>query len=64
MKDYRYKETTLSWLPQIPDHWEWRFLSQASYERKEKNAGNEPLPVLSLSYGNIIRKKDIKSPIA
>jgi type I restriction enzyme, S subunit len=54
-----YKTTNYDWLPQIPSHWEWKYLSQSCNEQKIKNSGNRENCVLSLSYGNIIRKKDI-----
>lgn len=59
MKYAEYKGTELEWLPYIPAHWEWRFLSQAVKEQKIKKPRDEMYPVLSLSYGNIIRKKNI-----
>jgi len=54
-----YKTTNYDWLPRIPSHWEWKYLSQSCNEQKIKNSGNKENCVLSLSYGNIIRKKDI-----
>jgi len=54
-----YKTTNYDWLPQIPSHWEWIYLSQSCNEQKIKNSDNRENCVLSLSYGNIIRKKDI-----
>jgi len=56
-----YKETNYDWLPQIPSHWKWVYLSQSCKEQKIKNNENKISQVLSLSYGNIIRKKDINS---
>lgn len=54
-----YKPTGLPWLPQIPEHWDWRMLSQLASERYVKNTGCREKNVLSLSYGNIIKKKNI-----
>lgn len=54
-----YKPTEYKWLGDIPSHWEWLFLSQACYPQEVKNTGNTEGNVLSLSYGRIIRKKDI-----
>lgn len=54
-----YKATGLHWLPQIPKHWDWLFLSQISEEQKIKNIAAKEKNVLSLSYGNIIRKKNL-----
>ncbi len=60
MKKYQeYKETGLDWLAEIPKHWDWLYLSQASSEQQIKNSNNQENNVLSLSYGNIINKKDI-----
>jgi type I restriction enzyme S subunit len=60
LKGYReYKETVYDWLLQIPSHWKWIYLSQSCNEQKIKNSDNKENIVLSLSYGNIIRKKDI-----
>ncbi len=60
MKKYQeHKETGLDWLAEIPKHWDWLYLSQASSEQQIKNSNNQENNVLSLSYGNIINKKDI-----
>ena len=60
LKGYReYKETNYDWLPQVPFHWEWIYLSQSCKEQNIKNSDKKENQVLSLSYGNIIRKKDI-----
>lgn len=60
MKPYEsYKETTYEWLPSIPKHWNWLYLSQVSSEQQIKNKDETETNVLSLSYGNIIRKKNI-----
>ena len=52
-----YKDTGLFWLPQIPQKWEWKFLSQVAKEQKDRKPENIDFAVMSLSYGNIIRKK-------
>jgi type I restriction enzyme S subunit len=57
----KYKTTSYNWFPNIPSHWKWVFLSQASREQCNKNTNNIEKNVLSLSYGNIIRKKNINS---
>jgi type I restriction enzyme S subunit len=60
LKPYKeYKDTNYDWLPNIPSHWKWVFLSQASKEQCVKNTNNAEKNVLSLSYGNIIKKNDI-----
>ena len=61
MKGYsKYRETGLPWLPHIPAHWAWRMLSQTGKEQQIRNLNDHDYPVLSLSYGNIIRKKNIE----
>ncbi|MBE9194345.1 restriction endonuclease subunit S [Synechocystis sp. LEGE 06083] len=57
LKPYpEYKDSGVSWLGQIPAHWDikpgFAFLS----ERKEKNTGMKESTVLSLSYGQIVVK--------
>lgn len=57
MKPYpAYRPTGLPWLPKIPAHWEWQLLSQCAKERCVKKEKGKECPVLSLSYGKIIRK--------
>ncbi|MES5089087.1 restriction endonuclease subunit S [Gardnerella vaginalis] len=56
-----YKATGIQWLPKIPRHWDWSFLSQITAEKKVKKPKNEMFPVMSLSYGRIIKKKNINS---
>lgn len=55
----QYKETGLFWLNKIPMHWDWLYLSQVSSQQQIKNTNNQINNVLSLSYGNIIKKKNI-----
>ena len=54
--DAKMKDSGISWIGEIPEHWEVRHLSQVSYEhfisKKEVHHQN----LLSLSYGRIIRK--------
>ncbi|MTI85379.1 MAG: hypothetical protein FH756_16180 [Firmicutes bacterium] len=62
LKPYdKYKETELFWLDKIPHHWDWVFLSQVCKEQKIKNKDNVENNILSLSYGEIIRKKNCDS---
>lgn len=56
-----YKDTGLFWLPQIPQKWEWKFLSQVAKEQKDRKPENIDFAVMSLSYGNIIRKKNLSA---
>lgn len=59
-KEYEeYKPTGIEWIPQIPAHWNWSFLSQVASEQKIKKPKEKMFPVMSLSYGQIIRKKNI-----
>jgi type I restriction enzyme S subunit len=60
MKKYEsYTPTQLDWLSEIPSHWQWNFLSQIASEQKTKKGKTDIHPVLSLSYGRIVRKRDI-----
>ncbi|MCL1808061.1 MAG: hypothetical protein FWG31_10220 [Oscillospiraceae bacterium] len=60
MKTYNeYKPTQYDWLGSIPSQWRWLYLSQSCDEQDIKNTGNTVSNVLSLSYGQIIRKKNI-----
>lgn len=52
-----YKPTPIPWLPQIPEHWELIGFNFLFRDNKEKNKGMKESLVLSLSYGNIIRKQ-------
>lgn len=55
----KYKESGVQWLGEVPEHWGVTKLSSLAKEKKVRNSGNLESNVLSLSYGNIIRKKDI-----
>lgn len=60
MKKYeKYKPSAYDWLSDIPTHWQELFIQQVSREQKNKNENNIVNLVLSLSYGNIIRKKNV-----
>jgi len=60
MKKYeKYKPSAHDWLSDIPTHWQELFIQQVSREQKNKNENNIVNLVLSLSYGNIIRKKNV-----
>ena len=62
LKPYKsYKETNISWCEKIPNDWDWLLLSQVCKEQKTKNVNSKESNVLSLSYGNIIRKRNIDS---
>lgn len=60
MRKYeKYKPSAYEWLSDIPTHWQELFIQQVSREQKNKNENNIVNLVLSLSYGNIIRKKNV-----
>lgn len=54
-----YKDSGVKWLGQIPSHWEILPGKAIFNENKTKNTNNLENFVLSLSYGNIIPKRDI-----
>ncbi len=60
MKAYEsYKNVDLPWLKRVPEHWEIASLARVAKEQKIKKPKGEHFQVLSLSYGKIIKKKDI-----
>lgn len=54
--DAKMKDSGISWIGEIPEHWEIRHLSQVSYEHYISNKEIHHQNLLSLSYGRIIRK--------
>ena len=54
-----YKDSGEKWLGQIPSHWEMLPGLAVFEENKEKNSELSENTILSLSYGNIVVKKDI-----
>jgi len=52
----KMKDSGISWIGMIPEHWELRKLSQVSYEHYISNKDVHHQNLLSLSYGRIIRK--------
>ena len=54
--DAKMKDSGISWIGEIPEHWEMRKLSQVSYEHFISNKTVHHQNLLSLSYGRIIRK--------
>ena len=52
----KIKDSGISWIGEIPEHWEVRHLSQVSYEHFISNKEVHHQNLLSLSYGRIIRK--------
>lgn len=59
MRYEEYKPTGLFWLSEIPSNWEWHFLSQVATEQKIKKPIGEIFPVLTLSYGEVKKKKNV-----
>ena len=55
----KMKATNIPWLKEIPEHWECVKLKMFCQDNREKNKGNIESCVLSLSYGNIIVKKNV-----
>lgn len=53
-----YKSSGVEWLGEVPIHWSTAPLLRVARERSESNAGMVENNLLSLSYGNIV-KKDI-----
>lgn len=61
LKPYtEYQPTEYEWLPEAPKHWGKRYLFQVCEEQSISNKTVHHQNLLSLSYGNII-KKDINS---
>ena len=52
----KMKESGISWIGVIPEHWEIRRLSQVAFEHYISNKNIHHQNLLSLSYGRIIRK--------
>jgi type I restriction enzyme S subunit len=51
-----YRDSGISWLGQVPSHWETLPLFGVLGERQDKNIGLHEKNVLSLSYGQIVRR--------
>lgn len=52
----KMKDSGVSWIGMIPEHWDIRRLSQVAYEHYISNKEIHHQNLLSLSYGKIIRK--------
>lgn len=59
-KNAKFKNSGAEWLGEIPSHWEILYGFRVFNENKRKNIGMLDNRVLSLSYGQIIRKSDEK----
>jgi len=55
------KPANAPWIEEIPAHWDERPFYAVAKERRAKNTGMKEENLLSLSYGNIVRK-DINTP--
>ena len=55
------KDSGIDWIGQIPEHWQIKMLCQLARPKKIQKPTNKMYPVLSLSYGRIIQKKDINA---
>ena len=54
MKRYdKYKESSISWIGEIPEHWEVRKIKYVFTERSEKGYPNEPILCSTQKYGVI-----------
>lgn len=60
ISDVEMKDSGITWVGSIPDTWSIKPLFTLFYEGKNKNRDGVEQNLLSLSYGNIVRK-DIKS---
>ena len=58
-KNVQMKDSEIEWIGEIPEHWGLERLKYSFLEHKSKNIGNKEKNVLSLSYGNIV-KRNIK----
>ena len=54
--DVKMKDSGIEWIGKIPEHWEIHPIYYYFEERKHKNSLCKEQNLLSLSYGNIIRK--------
>lgn len=50
------KDSGIPWIGMIPEHWDVKRLSQVAYEHYISNKSIHHQNLLSLSYGNIVRK--------
>ena len=54
--DLKMKDSGIEWIGEIPEHWEIHPIYYYFEERKHKNSLCKEQNLLSLSYGNVIRK--------
>lgn len=55
-KTFAMKDSGIEWIGDIPEHWEVKRFSDVAVQNKVKNKGLIEKNLLSLSYGQIIRK--------
>ena len=53
---HEMKDSGVAWIGEIPVQWGVVYLSSIVSERKHKNEGMKENNLLSLSYGNVVRK--------
>ena len=54
--DVMMKDSGVEWIGEVPEHWGKAFLTQVYSQVKNKNTDGQESNLLSLSYGNIIRR--------
>lgn len=57
--DVKMKDSGIEWIGEIPEDWENKKLGDIVQEQNIKNDNNTDRTVLSLSYGNIIKKLNV-----
>jgi len=55
-KNVKMKDSGIEWIGEIPEHWDLAYLPQVYSQVKQKNTIAQEENLLSLSYGQIIRK--------
>jgi len=63
MKRYKlYKQTGISWLPEIPAHWEEKRLATRFHGRVEANSDFEFKRAFKFNYGTVVPKNEVGDP--
>ena len=63
MKKYeQYKPTGISWLPEIPAHWEEKRLATRFHGRVEANSDFEFKRAFKFNYGSVVPKNEVGDP--
>ena len=63
MKRYKqYKPTGISWLPEIPTHWEEKRLATRFHSRVEANSDFEFKRAFKFYYGSVVPKNEVGDP--